>query len=263
MNQENLKTIHACIADQTVLEAQVKSVITLAEQETDALQLILGDVIVYIPRDEIDITPIKKSLARFVGKTIKFVVTEIDEESGIAYASRRTVKLAQQASLLEKMRTGESFPARITYIHEFGAYLSIEGVSVSIRNRDFSTDHTAVRDVYAVGDTIQVRLGDKNDKARIYVVAETPYTNPDVASIADFERGELHFGEIRTLKSWGCYVRIAQGLDALAPIPEYAEYPLEVGTKVVIALTSVNADENRLRGKIVRVLTHVDEAHLD
>lgn len=228
---------------------------------TDILQLELTSGLKgVIKREDLDVRVIKQSLVPYVGKQIHFVIKEI-EEDGTLICSRKEVKEAQRDALIARLEAGETFDAKITHIERFGAYCNIEGTSVVLRNMDFSDDHTIISDLHKVGDTVKVKLHKVASTKRILVEAVEKYCNPTAVDFDTFATNQVVYGRIRTIRVWGCYVCIAPGLDALAPIPD--DFDIEEGMTVLLRTTKVDPELRRVRGKVIQVITEDDNFDLD
>lgn len=266
MDKKTLDTLNQLKAEGRVLKGRVKLVEENRKEHpnkygTDILQLELVDGLKgIIKREDLDVRVIKQSLVPYVGKQVKFIIKDI-EEDGTLICSRKEVKEAQRDELIKKLEAGETFDAKITHIERFGAYCNINGTSVVLRNMDFSDDHTIISDVYKIGDTVKVKLHKVATTKRILVEAVEKYCNPTIVDFSTFSPNQVVYGRIRTIRVWGCYVNIAPKLDALAPIPDGFE--IEEGMSVLLRTTKVDAEQGRVRGKIIQIVTDDDNFDLD
>lgn len=221
----------------------------------DAILIEYEGTLVYIPREELEHSPTTGSLARFIGESLPFVLTRIDEETGIVIGSRKEIDTLLRDRLAEEMREGTVKTAVIQTILRFGAYVTIGGHSTLLRNQDFSTDYTAVRDVLKPGDTIDVKLVEYTEDRNLNIEAAVKYYNKDVAlALEDLEEGQPVLGVVQDItflrEGHAVFTRIAPGVDAISPTPENID--LNVGDKVIFMLTQLNPEENKVRGFIIR-----------
>ena len=205
-----------------------------------------------IKKEDVDYEVEWNSLVGFIGRKVYFMVTEVDEENDIVYCSRKLAQEKMAPDVIERMATGEPINATISGLVNYGAYMEIDGIYAMLKNSDFSDDHVPVRDVHKVGDTIQVRFKSVSESDRVSVESVDKYILESVLKFDSFERDQVVLGKVNGVKSWGAYVTIAPGLDALCPIPETGE--IEEGTKVSFRIMQVREDEKRIRGKILRIL---------
>ena len=207
---------------------------------------------VIIPRQELELYEIKGNLNHYIGMKIQYVIKNYDAHRHIYIASCKEVQYQKRQEMIQRLQAGETFEAKVVRLVYFGAYLSIDGVSVILRNQDFSNDYTVVSDVYKEGDRIEVRYLKVNENQKINVQAVTKYESKSSITIADFEPQTVVYGLVRSVKSWACFVNIAPNLDAICPVPTY--FTVKEGMKVAFRINQVRLEEGRVRGKIIKVI---------
>ena len=210
-----------------------------------------GDKVI-IPRQELELYEIKGGLNHYIGTRLQYIITAYDANRHVYLGSCREVKHKKRLELIERLKAGETFDAKVTRLVYFGAYLSIDGVSVILRNQDFANDYTTVSDVYKEGDQISVCLLKVNDNLKINVQAVTKYECHSSITIEDFEPQTVVYGLVRSVKPWACFVNIAPNLDAICPVPTF--FTVKEGMKVAFRINQVRLEEGRVRGKIITVI---------
>lgn len=210
-----------------------------------------GDKVI-IPRQELELYDIKEGLNHYIGTTLHYMITAYDANRNVYLGSCKEVKHKKRIKLIERLKAGETFNAKITRLVYFGAFLSIEGISVILRNQDFANDYTTVSDVYKEGDQISVCFLKVNDNLKINVQAVIKYECHSSITIADFEPQTFVYGLVRNVKPWACFVNIAPNLDAICPVPMF--FTVKERMKVAFRMNQVHLEEGRIRGKIVKVL---------
>ncbi|MBQ8993723.1 MAG: S1 RNA-binding domain-containing protein [Turicibacter sp.] len=207
---------------------------------------------VIIPRQELELYQIKGSLNHYIGMKIQYMITDYEAHRQVYIGSCKEVQYQKRQEIIKRLKDGETFEAKVTRLVYFGAYLSINGVSVILRNQDFSNDYTVVSDVYKEGDRIEVCYLRVNENQKINVQAVTKYESKSSITIADFEPQPVVYGVVRSVKSWACFVNIAPNLDAICPVPTY--FDVKEGMKVAFRINQVRPEEGRVRGKIIKVI---------
>lgn len=205
-----------------------------------------------IPEEEMDLYVNWKNFVRFIGFDVMFVVTEIDKEQGIIFCSRRKAQEIVCPKVLEDLTAGKPKTGIITGILPYGAYVEIDGLYSILKNSDFSDYHIPIHKVLRVGDKIEVKLKEFNEKGKFNVEAVKKYEIENPPKVSDFQKDQVVLGEVSSVKPWGAYVNIAPGLDALCPVPENED--IEIGTKVSFRISVSDPERNKLRGKILRVI---------
>lgn len=212
-------------------------------------------VFVICPRSEIDVYNYRGTLTNFIGRNFIFIVKEVDEENNRVICSRKAVIQNRLEELIYRMEKGETVSAKVTKFVRFGAYLRYKGVSMLLQNKDFSEDLTAVEEVHEVGDEILVKLrrvSTGEDGGRLIVEAVEKHKNDTVFTLDGFEPNQVTLGEIRGIQTFGAFVKIGPGIDALCPVPDFE---IEINQRVLFRITQVNHEQGRIRGRIVRLVS--------
>lgn len=249
---KNYSLYQKAMQGKQVLKGLVKVVQYDQELGTDVLILDLDGVKAVIKREDVDLEVEWKSLVGFLGREVNFTVVEIDQEKDLLFCSRKDAQAVKKQEVVERLTEGEVFNAQVINILKYGAYVEIEGVTGLLKNVDFADDYTTIAEVLKVGDKVNVKLKKISSNDRLIFEAIEKFKNPTIMGFQMFERDQVVLGVVRNVKPWGAYVCIAPGLDALCPIPGTGE--IEEGMKVSFRITQVRDDEQRVRGKIVRIL---------
>lgn len=226
-----------------------------------------NEPVVVMFRDRIGIIYQRGPLTRFVGNKITFKVeeTNVDEDGNtIVYASLRAILEERREETIEELRRaldeGKTVKATIKRLKNNCAYLeSANKTPLIMRQRDFSSDWTAISDVYNVGDVLDVMLANVSEGKRIFVRMPELYKSEKLPIDEVLEKYQPNMsidGKVVDIKVSLCFVRIAPGIDVLCPIPQFTE--IKKGMEVKVRLTQVKAvdDTVRMRGKIMGELDH-------
>lgn len=204
-----------------------------------------------IIEDEVDLSS-NQSLVEFVGRKIKFQVLEYDEGYELMICSRKAFLKKMQLKVLEELKEEDIIEARIVNILNYGAYVEYKGISGLIKDVDFSSDYTSIKDVCSVGEVLAVKVKSISPKGKLTFEAAEKYVNENKIPITAFEPNQVVVGYVRSIKPFGTFVSIAQGIDALSPVPE--DFEIEEGMKVRFRTTVVDCEKERVRGKILSVV---------
>lgn len=234
-----------------VLKGTVKMIDYDETTETDVLVVDLQVAKGLILREDVDSEHNWRSLISFIGKEIEFIATEVDEENGIIKGSRKELMGAIKEAVVNRLQEGEEVEAEIVSTAKYGAFVEFGGVVGLLKNTDFSTDHTTIREVKNVGDKVKVRLQKYTDSGKLQFEAVEKFEHPTAMDFSAFKPNQIVHGVVRGVTTWGVFVSIAPNLDALCSIPSTGE--VEVGTSVTFRITQVREDEQRIRGKILRI----------
>ena len=217
-----------------------------------ALWVDLEDKKIIIPRQELEVFEFKGNLNTFISKKIRFHFIDYDEKRQIYIGSCKILKLQKRKKLIQRLKSGEIFDAKITRFVYFGAYLIVDDVSVIMRNRDFAKDYTTIGDIHREGDILQVKLLKISQNGKINIQAIEKYESAEVMAFDDFKPQTVVHGVVRTIKPWACFVNIAPNIDAICPLPNHLS--IKEGMSVAFRINQVRSEEGRIRGKIIKII---------
>lgn len=235
---------------QEVLTGVVKMIYFDKELDTDVLLLDLKEAKGLIKRDEVDAEIEWKSLISFVGREIQYTIKEVDEERNIVFASRKDAQIKVREEIVTRLQEGEVMNAKVVNLLRYGAFVEIQGVTGLLKNQDFASDHTAVKDILKIGDSVNVKL--RKMASRLLFESVEKYKNPTIFDFELFERNQVVLGTVVNVQPWGAFVRIAPNIDALCSLPGTGE--LEEGVRVRFRITKVNEEDEKIRGKIIEII---------
>jgi len=255
LKQDIFSPYRTSIKEEKVYQKEVKS----AQRDVkygDVAVVYFNDVKGIIEKKESDLDVEWNSLVNFVGKKIELVIIGVDEELGVLLCSRKKAQEIIKPKLVSILSKNEVIKGKIVKFVQFGAYIEIMGVTGLLKNVDFSSDHTAVQDVFKIGQDVDVKLlRFTKDKGKIFFESEKKYKKEEVPNLEKFAVDDVTSGVVVGIKDWGIYVRLLPGIDALCPPPKEEEAIL--GTRVIIKLTQLkdNNNELKIRGKYIKTLS--------
>lgn len=240
---------------ETILKGFVKMAKEgLEDKKVIELVLICGTDKVIVPAGEIVPLPYEARVSAYVGTEIEFIVTDIDA-NGVIYGSNKKAIDKKVKPVYESLYAGEIVEGIVTHIVKYGAYIDLGGVPVLLKNVNFSDDGTAVSEKYKVGMPIQVKYLKTSSNNTIIVQPKEIHKGFKSIKFEDFEVGGVVCGKVVKLTSDRVYVNIAPSLDALCSIPKYM-CAFEEGDIVRISITRVIPEQQRIRGKILNVISN-------
>ena len=220
---------------------------------------ISGGERVVIYDSEADADSTRPHLMNLVGRRIPFVVTAAEADSDRLIGSRKKAQTALKAVMVQDLANGRIYEGTVTGFSRFGAYIEVNGVTGHLRNSDFSSDHSDVREYLSVGDSIEVKCKELSQEGYIYweVMSKVHRTKPIEH---DFEPDTVVLGRVVRINNFergvGVFVNLKTGIDALCSLPR--EIEVEEGALVAVKIESVTpgrrpTDTPRIRGRIARV----------
>jgi len=169
----------------------------------------------------------------YVGRTLQFLVTELDEARGTAVLSRKALLRREEqekaSRLLASLKPGDEIEGSVTRLEPFGAFVNIGGVDGLVHVSEISHDRTAhPRDALAEGQKVRVRVLRidrlKDDRPRIGLSIKAAAPDPWANVGERFTKGLRVRGAVVRLTDFGAFVNLAPGIDGLVHVSEAAPH---------------------------------------
>lgn len=263
LQAEELGVIQTLIDTKEVIWGSVVQITNLSKTEQDLFiavpkHTVLSKNHVKITRIEADTNFTKGSLTRLLDKKVPFVITHV--EDGIIYGSRRIAQDILKEALMPRLKDGSTLRGTITGWAGTGAWIEVDGVAGLLRTRNYSIDHSEIKEMYALGDKIDVRCHSINDMGKIEweVIQKVSRSAP---LVCNFDVGAVMVSTVTSLAtikgSSFVFVRLEETfIDAICWMPEQA---VAVGDKVSVIISSIEPPLEefacpRVRARILRQL---------
>lgn len=214
--------------------------------------------VIYAPEADCDNPNLR--LMNLMGRRIPFVICGIDEDKGWLTCSRKRAQELLKTSMLQGLQSGRIYEGEIVGFSRYGGYVEVGGVTGHIRNSDFTTDHSDIREYMKMGDRLEVRCKEISASDG-YIFWEAVNKQHRTEPLPfDFEPDTIVLGNVVRIanfgQSTGVFVNLQLGIDALCPMPRDLE--IEENSRVSIKIESVTpgkrpTDPPRIRGRIIRV----------
>jgi len=225
-----------------------------------------GDLL-YMARNDFSVFGTPHELSKLIGQSVTALVTEIGSD-GVIHISQAILQARARDSVIEELQNHpEGITAKIKKIHQWGAYLTYNGVPLILRNSDFSTDYSTVASCRNSGDMLTVKLKSISETRRIFVEAVSKYTAP-VSPLFEYQKNQIISGKVMSTPSFGVFVRAKPGIDILCEYPQFLREPVK-GETVNVRITSIKENQNddgtvtkRLRGKINEIVLTDEEGNV-
>ena len=199
-------------------------------------------------------------LMNLMGRRIPFVICGIDEEKGQLTCSRKRAQELLKTIMLQGLQSGRVYEGEVVGFSRYGGYIEVSGVTGHIRNSDYTSDHSDIREYVKVGDKVEVRCKEISPSDG-YIFWEAVNKQHRTRPLAfDFEPDTIVLGTVVRIsdfgQSTGVFVNLQLGIDALFPLPRDLE--IEENSRVSVKIESVSpgkrpTDPPRIRGRIIRV----------
>lgn len=211
----------------------------------------------------------------FVGQTLRFEVTKLDERDVVLSRRRLLEREAREARarMEGSVAEGAVMRGRVTQLREFGAFVDLGGIEGLVPLRELSHDRVQrTEDVLSAGDVVEVkvvRLEREGEKLRVTLSLRALATDPwdGVETLAP--RGEVLAGQVTRLADFGAFVRLAAGIEGLLHVSElgarvgHPSEALSIGQQVMVTVKEVDRERRRVGLALAREGARPGEAVQD
>lgn len=233
----------------------------------------------------------KREMRNYVGRSVNFKVVQYDRENEIFTGSRIEAQEHLAELTIKRINVGDIIPAVITRVVPNSLYADIGGIEVNIPIEDIR--YGWIDDLfeeYKVGDHLLVKVLDISEveeeaeetentddettesaevngeadgvtaykqKYRVKVSGKQAQKSPwDADGVAHtFRKSSEHAGVVSGVQDYGVFVRLADGVDSLAPHMKFEN--LKKGDRVVVRIRDVDVAKEQIRSRITRVIEKV------
>lgn len=213
----------------------------------------------FLPGSQADLRPVK-DLDTLVGVEHDFKIIKYERRQGNIVLSRRAVLEVERAALrekvLENLEEGAVVEGAVTNITDYGLFIDLGGIDglVHVTNIAWSkTGHPS--ELYQIGDTIAVKvLSFDREKERVSLGIKQLTADPWTGIEEKYPVGSQIPGRIATLKKYGAFVELEEGVEGLVHISEMSwtrkvMHPselLRVGDTVETMVLSMDVAKKRI-----------------
>ncbi|EFK09179.1 putative ribosomal protein S1 [delta proteobacterium NaphS2] len=179
----------------------------------------------FLPGSQADLRPVK-DLDTLVGVEHDFKIIKYERRQGNIVLSRRAVleveRAAQREKVLENLEEGVVIEGAVTNITDYGLFIDLGGIDglVHVTNIAWSkTGHPS--ELYQIGDKIKVKvLSFDREKERVSLGIKQLTADPWTGIEEKYPVGTKVTGRIATLKKYGAFVELEEGVEGLVHISE-------------------------------------------
>lgn len=198
----------------------------------------------------------------YVGRTLEFEVTAVEEGRGGAVLSRRALlrRAEEQRAkeLLATLRPGDERDGVVRRLEPFGAFVDLGGIDGLVHVSEVDYARVAhPRDVLSEGQRVRARVlrieAGKDGRPRIALSIKAAGPDPWVGIESRFRAGERVTGVVSRLAEFGAFVTLGPGIDGLVHVSEIANervrHPndrLAVGQMVEALVLAVDPVKKRI-----------------
>jgi len=236
----------------SVVEAKVTAA------NTGGLECTVGGARAFIPASQVSLFR-TENLADYVDQKLVCVVTESNERRGNLVLSRRAIlereKEESKKKILGELEPGQLREGVVRKIQDFGAFVDLGGVDGLIHISQLSWERVKhPSEILKEGQKIRVRVEKiDTETGKIGLSLKNPEEHPWTGIEQRFPVGTIIRGPVTRLANFGCFVKIAPGVEGMIHISEPAhnrvfavQNVVKEGQEVEAKILSVDAEAQRI-----------------
>jgi small subunit ribosomal protein S1 len=220
---------------------------------------IRGGVKAFLPGSQVDLRPVR-NLDNLLGKSHRFKVIKFNKKRGNIVLSRRVLLEKERAELkgqtLEKLKEGQVVEGIVKNLTEYGAFIDLGGIDGLLHITDMSWGRvTHPSELFQVGDHVRVKVLKFNTETeRVSLGLKQMMEDPWTHAQAKYPPGTVVRGKVVSLKDYGAFIEIEQGIEGLIHISEMSwtrrvKHPskmLAIGDTVEAVVLDIDPTQNRI-----------------
>lgn len=164
-------------------------------------------------------------------------------------------KATQRDKILTTMEAGQTVSGEVVRIADFGAFIDLGGLDGLLPISEISWERVShPSDVLKVGQVVTTKvLKVDRDKGHISEPQANASLIPGKKIEDKFQEGQVLNGTVRKIQSFGAFVQIYPGVDALLPTVEMSEQPnvkpeeiVQVGQEIKAIIKKFSPKEHKI-----------------
>ncbi len=189
---------------------------------------------------------------------IEVKVLEADPKKNKLILSQRQAVAEQRDqvvdNVLSSLEEGQVVSGNVVRITDFGAFVDINGIDGLLPISEISWQRIKhPSDVITLGDTIEVKIIKiDNELKRISLSLKRMGENPWQQIEGQFEEGQVVKGTVNKVTTFGAFINIFPGVEALLPVSEMSDENVnpfnlfKVGDEVDVLIKKFTPKEHRI-----------------
>jgi ribosomal protein S1/(E)-4-hydroxy-3-methyl-but-2-enyl pyrophosphate reductase len=223
----------------------------------------------FVPASHIELGFVS-DLTKYVGKTLRLKVIEYDEAKKKLILSQKVILEEEQAAkrekLLEELKEGDVVKGIVRRLTNFGAFIDLGGLDGLLHVSEMSFSRVArPSDVVQVDDEIEVQvLNVDKERGRVSLSLKQLLPDPWDSVGEKYPVGSIVEGkEVVRIATFGAFVKLEDGVDALVHISQLADYRVGKVEEVVNVGDIIRAKVIECKPEDKRISLSIKEAQAE
>ena len=202
---------------------------TVTGHNSGGLECKVGNIRGFMPISQITEYRVE-DCSEFVDQKMVCLVTESNERRGNLVLSRRAIlereREEKRKEQLEKIEVGDTLEGVVRSVKDFGAFVDLGGVEGLIHVSKLSWERIKhPSEVIEEGQKVKVKIESLDKQTgKMSLSYRDLLENPWDTAETTFAVGSVHKGTVTRTAPFGCFVRLAAGVEGLVHISELANH---------------------------------------
>jgi len=227
----------------------------------------------FVPASQIEMGFVE-DLDQYIGKTLRLRVIEFDPHKRKLVLSQKAILAEEQAGqrekLLETLNEGDTVKGIVRRLTNFGAFIDLGGVDGLLHVSDMAFSRVShPSEIVSVNDEVEVQvLAIDKEKGRISLGLKQLKVNPWSEVDEKYPVGAIVEGKVVRITTFGAFVQIEDGIDALVHISQLADRRVskvdeivKVGQEITAKVIESKPEEKRISLSIKELLVDSQKAN--
>ena len=252
------KRIEEAFNSKEVLTAKVSQVLD------GGLSVVVEEVRIFIPASLVS-DVYERDLSKYAGQEIQFVISEYNPKRRRYIGDRKQLIVAEKAELqrklFESIQEGDVVEGTVKNVTDFGAFIDLGGADGLLHISEMSWGRVEnPRKVFKVGEKVKVLIKEISGN-KIALSLKFADANPWRDAAEKYAVGSVVTGRVARMTSFGAFIELEPGVDALLHVSqiakEHIEKPadvLKVGEEITAKVVDFNDEDKKISLSIKAML---------
>ena len=252
------KRIEEAFNSKEVLTAKVSQVLD------GGLSVVVEEVRTFIPASLVS-DVYERDLSKYAGQEIQFVISEYNPKRRRYIGDRKQLIVAEKAELqrklFESIQEGDVVEGTVKNVTDFGAFIDLGGADGLLHISEMSWGRVEnPRKVFKVGEKVKVLIKEISGN-KIALSLKFADANPWKDAAEKYAVGSVVTGRVARMTSFGAFIELEPGVDALLHVSqiakEHIEKPadvLKVGEEITAKVVDFNDEDKKISLSIKAML---------
>lgn len=203
--------------------------VTVTGTNSGGLECKVGGIRGFIPISQVTEYRVE-DLSEFADQRLVCLVTESNARRGNLVLSRRAIlereREEKRKTQLEEIEPGDVCEGTVRSVKDFGAFVDLGGLEGLVHVSKLSWDRVKhPSEVLSEGQRVQVKVETVDKQSgKIGLSYRDLLENPWDTAVTEFPVGSIHQGTVSRIANFGCFVRLAPGVEGLVHVSELAHH---------------------------------------